>query len=156
MTLRACFKRDFLVLFTSKQSRHMLMKPKSPILKQALSSLQIGLVFAFLGISTLSACTKNQTETSGNPPTAATLSSADRGRTIYQTQCTACHNRDPKKPGSIGPEVFGSSRELLEARIMKAEYPPQYQPKRNTHSMAALPHLKNEIDSLHSYLNSNP
>ncbi|MEO5970075.1 MAG: c-type cytochrome [Bdellovibrionia bacterium] len=77
----------------------------------------------------------------------------ERGRTVYQTQCTACHNSDPRRAGSIGPEVFGSSRELLEARVLRAECPAGYKPKRETHQMAAFPHLKAEIDSLTTYLN---
>lgn len=76
----------------------------------------------------------------------------ERGRTIYQTQCTACHNSDPRKPGPIGPDVFGSSRELLEARVLRAEYPAGYKPKRQTHQMAAFPYLRGEIDSLAAYL----
>ncbi len=79
--------------------------------------------------------------------------SAERGRVVYKTQCIACHNSDPHKSGALGPDVFGSSKELLTARIMRAEYPPNYQPKRATHIMVALPHLKDEIDSLELYLN---
>lgn len=78
---------------------------------------------------------------------------AQRGRTIYQTQCITCHNTDPHKPGSIGPDLFGSPRELIEARVLRAEYPPGYTPKRQTHAMAPLPHLKNEIDALTRFLN---
>lgn len=80
---------------------------------------------------------------------------AARGRTVYQTQCIACHNPDPHKAGALGPDVFGASRDLLEARILRAEYPAGYQPKRQTHTMAALPHLKADIEALHSYLNSD-
>jgi mono/diheme cytochrome c family protein len=77
-----------------------------------------------------------------------------RGKSIYNTTCTACHNPDPKKPGNLGPDIYGSSRELIEARVMRAEYPKGYQPKRETKSMAALPHLKNDIDALAAYLNN--
>ena len=77
-----------------------------------------------------------------------------RGRAVYQTQCTACHNTNPHRPGSLGPDVFGSSRELLEARIVRGSYPAGYTPKRETHVMAPLPHLKNELDAIHAYLNA--
>ncbi|OQW54266.1 MAG: hypothetical protein A4S09_06095 [Proteobacteria bacterium SG_bin7] len=77
-----------------------------------------------------------------------------KGKITYSSSCTACHNPDPKKPGSIGPEVYGSTRELLEARVLRAEYPQGYKPKRATKSMAALPHLKNDIDALAAYLNN--
>ena len=87
------------------------------------------------------------------PAAGSTEALVSRGRTVYQTNCTACHNADPKRPGSIGPELFGSSKELIEARVMRAEYPAGYKPKRETKTMAALPHLKAEIDALHAYLN---
>lgn len=77
-----------------------------------------------------------------------------RGKTVYATSCTACHNPDPKKPGNLGPEIYGSTRELIDARVMRAEYPQNYKPKRATKQMAALPHLKNDIDALAAYLNN--
>jgi mono/diheme cytochrome c family protein len=77
-----------------------------------------------------------------------------KGRTVYQTSCTACHHSNPKKSGTLGPDVYGSSLELLSARILKAEYPPGYTPKRSTQSMAALPHLAKDLPGLHAYLNS--
>jgi mono/diheme cytochrome c family protein len=67
--------------------------------------------------------------------------------------CIACHAQDPSQDGALGPAVVGSSRELLEARVLRAEYPPGYTPKRDSQIMIALPHLANEIDALHAYLN---
>jgi mono/diheme cytochrome c family protein len=78
---------------------------------------------------------------------------AKRGKVIYSTQCTACHNSNPRLPGSLGPEVFGSSKELVEARVLRAEYPSGYKPKRETRTMGPLPHLKSELDAIHAYLN---
>jgi mono/diheme cytochrome c family protein len=78
----------------------------------------------------------------------------ERGRLIYSMQCTACHSGNPKVDGSIGPAIAGSSLELVEARVMRAEYPAGYQPKRTTKTMSALPHLKAEIPALQAYLNS--
>jgi mono/diheme cytochrome c family protein len=77
-----------------------------------------------------------------------------RGRSIYQTQCTSCHGSDPKRAGALGPDVFGSSRELLERRILHGDYPAGHKPKSPSKVMVALPHLKNEIDALTAYLNS--
>ncbi len=77
-----------------------------------------------------------------------------RGKVTYSSSCTACHNPDPKKPGSLGPEIYGSTRDLVEARVLRAEYPQGYKPKRATKSMVALPHLKNDIDALAAYLNN--
>ena len=73
---------------------------------------------------------------------------------IYSTQCISCHNTDPKKPGTVGPAVYGSSLALLEAKVMHNEYPAGYQPQRPSKMMVALPHLKNEIPALYEYLNS--
>lgn len=77
-----------------------------------------------------------------------------RGRAVYASNCTACHNPDPRKPGNVGPEVFGSSRELVEARVLRAEYPPGYKPRRETHVMPALPQMKGDVDALAAFLNS--
>ncbi|MEQ1878423.1 MAG: cytochrome c, partial [Bdellovibrionia bacterium] len=72
----------------------------------------------------------------------------------YMSACIACHNSDPKVDGILGPAIHGSSKELLEARILRAEYPTGYTPKRNSKTMVALPHLKGDIDALVAYLNS--
>lgn len=77
-----------------------------------------------------------------------------RGKSVYIANCTACHNMDPAKDGSIGPAVAGSSLQLLEDRVLKNEYPPGYQPKRQSRTMVALPHLKDSIPALHAYLNN--
>jgi len=52
----------------------------------------------------------------------------------------------------VGPDVAGSSRELLEARVLHLSYPPGYKPKRATHVMTAMPQLAPKIDDLAAYL----
>ena len=79
-----------------------------------------------------------------------------QGRTTYLSQCISCHNSDPKKDGAMGPAVFGSSRELLEARIMKGTYPENYAPKRSSTIMQPLPHLKKDLEALTIFLNHTP
>ena len=79
-----------------------------------------------------------------------------RGKRIYDVNCIACHNRDPSQGGGLGPAVAGSSYELLEARVLRAEYPPGYTPKQETRLMVPLPHLEPEIDALAAYLGSIP
>ena len=79
-----------------------------------------------------------------------------RGRGTYLANCVACHNPNPKLAGPIGPEVAGSSRALLEAKIMRNEYPPGSVPKRPTQAMVPLPHLEPEHDDLAAYLGSIP
>jgi mono/diheme cytochrome c family protein len=77
---------------------------------------------------------------------------AERGRQVYLSQCTACHATDPAKPGAVGPEVRGASRELLEAKIVRGGYPAGYQPKRPTSVMPPQPQVAADIDALAAYL----
>lgn len=86
------------------------------------------------------------------PPDDSPEARADRGKLVYQTHCTACHNADPSKLGPRGPAVRGSSRELIEARVLRAEYPPGYTPKSDSKLMPALPHLAGAVDDLAAYL----
>lgn len=76
-----------------------------------------------------------------------------RGKSIYLSSCTACHNSNPTLPGAVGPDVAGSSLELITARVLRAEYPPGYKPKRSSKLMTALPHLKEELPALSAFLN---
>jgi mono/diheme cytochrome c family protein len=80
------------------------------------------------------------------------VSAAERGRQVYMANCTVCHNPNPNEPGSQGPPIAGSSRQLVEARVLHAAYPPGYAPKRATHAMVALPHLASEIENLTAFL----
>jgi mono/diheme cytochrome c family protein len=75
-----------------------------------------------------------------------------RGRRVYQNVCIACHNADPAKDGALGPAIAGSSRALLEARVLHAEYPPGYVPKRPSQAMPAFPYLKDDIPALEAFL----
>lgn len=76
-----------------------------------------------------------------------------RGRIVYRSSCISCHNVNPKLPGSLGPDVHGSSKELLTARLLHAKYPDGYKPKRASNAMPAMPQLANDIDALTAYLN---
>jgi mono/diheme cytochrome c family protein len=77
---------------------------------------------------------------------------AERGRQIYLAQCIACHNPDPALAGPLGPQVKGSSRELLEAKVLKGSYPAGYTPKRPTTLMPPQPALEPELPNLAAYL----
>lgn len=103
-----------------------------------------------LGLALAAGCTSG----SDLSPEAQKDPLVQRGRTVYQTSCTACHNSDPKKPGAIGPDLWGSSLELLTMRVLDTKYPPGYTPKRTTAQMAPLPQLKNDIPAIHAYLNA--
>ena len=76
----------------------------------------------------------------------------ERGRAVYNDNCTACHNSDPSKDGPLGPALKGSSRALLEYRVPARAYPPGYKPKRNSRLMPAFPSLKSEVPYLADYL----
>ncbi len=76
------------------------------------------------------------------------------GRGTYNANCIACHNMDPTKDGALGPAVAGASFELLEARVIRGEYPAGYGPKRDTKVMIALPHLKAKLPEIAAYLGS--
>lgn len=77
---------------------------------------------------------------------------AQRGRSVYVANCVACHNSNPSKDGPIGPALKGSSKELLESRVLTTTYPPGYKPKRPTAVMPQFPFLKDEIPYLAAYL----
>lgn len=79
-----------------------------------------------------------------------------RGKTVYSTNCTSCHNPDPRRPGSLGPEVAHSSLELLQARVLHKTYPAGYKPKRDSKLMPELPFLEKDLPALEAYLKSFP
>lgn len=94
----------------------------------------------------LTGCTKDETK--------AYTSLESRGKATYMSNCTACHNQDPRLSGSIGPEIADSSIELLRERILHQSYPAGYKPKRNSGLMPALPFLEADIPALHAYIKS--
>ena len=77
---------------------------------------------------------------------------AERGRQIYLSQCTQCHAPDPSQAGAVGPALKGVSQALLEAKVVRGEYPSGYAPKRPTKVMPPLPALAPDIPALTAYL----
>ena len=77
-----------------------------------------------------------------------------RGKVVYETVCTACHARAPGEPGPVGPAIAGASFELLEAKVLRNEYPPGYTPKRDTQAMVPFPHVEPDLPAIHAYLAS--
>jgi mono/diheme cytochrome c family protein len=96
----------------------------------------------------VAACSKDDSSKSGIKADVA------RGRAVYLGNCVACHNNDPSRDGPIGPAIKGSSKELLESRVLSTSYPPGYKPKRPTKVMPQFPFLKDEIPYLATYLAS--
>ena len=78
--------------------------------------------------------------------------SAKDGRAVYMSVCIACHNYDPNLDGGLGPANAGASLALLEAKVLRGEYPPGYTPKRASQAMPPLPHLADQIPALYAFL----
>ena len=87
-------------------------------------------------------------------PPGATPAGGDptKGRQVYLGQCAACHNTDPAKDGTVGPAVKGSTKDLLEARVLRGEYPQGYKPKRDSKVMPPRPDLGPSIPDLVAFL----
>jgi mono/diheme cytochrome c family protein len=77
---------------------------------------------------------------------------AARGKQVYLSQCTSCHAADPAQPGPVGPPVKGSSRALLEAKVVRGTYPEGYRPKRPTTVMPPQPHIAGDVGALAEFL----
>ena len=88
-----------------------------------------------------------------SPPTQQELIA--RGRSLYNSNCIACHSPNPAQNGAIGPAIAGSSMALLEAKVIHNTYPPGYTPKRDSQAMIPLPHLASGIPALHAFLNAS-
>jgi mono/diheme cytochrome c family protein len=87
-------------------------------------------------------------EESGDPQAAL----VKRGQQVYATNCTACHAPLPTQAGPVGPAIAGAPLALLEAKVLRNEYPPGYTPKRDTKAMIPLAHLEPELPALAAYL----
>ena len=77
---------------------------------------------------------------------------AERGRQVYLAQCIQCHNANPALAGPVWPPVKGGSQELLDAKIVRGEYPPGYKPQRPTKVMPPQPTLAPDVPALAAYL----
>lgn len=111
------------------------------------ASRALALAFAVACVlQTLTACGKKQPQT-GDPKVIA-------GRGVFLARCIACHSSNPAIDGTLGPAVKGSSLELLQARVLRGEYPPGYTPKRASKIMVRLPLTEEDVANLHAYLNA--
>ena len=95
-----------------------------------------------------------QLENDINDQSITLIGNPAKGKAIYYLNCISCHNLDPKKQGSIGPQIYGSSKELLSKKILFGKYPKNYKPKRSKKVMPLMPHLDKEIKNLHAFLNA--
>ena len=120
------------------------------------------LFFALLVILLISNCEKKSIEQEeaeadqkNHNNTVALTTDIEKGRMVYFANCVSCHNNNPKKPGSIGPEVYGVSIDVLTQKIVSGKYPENYRPKRPSKIMPEMPHLNKEISNLHAFINSS-
>jgi mono/diheme cytochrome c family protein len=75
-----------------------------------------------------------------------------RGQRTYQNVCIACHHANPNRAGTLGPAIAGSSVELLEAKVLRGEYPAGYEPKSTTRVMPPFTYLKDKLPDIAAYL----
>ena len=120
------------------------------------------LFFALLLIMLVSNCDKKSIEQEESKAeqkklnyTVSITTDIEKGRMVYFANCVSCHNNNPKKPGSIGPEVYGASIDVLTQKIVFGKYPENYRPKRTSKIMPLMPHLNKEISNLHAFINSS-
>ena len=119
------------------------------------------LFFALLLIMLVSNCEKKSNEQEEAEKDQKKLNNAfaltkdfEKGRVVYFANCVSCHNHNPKKPGSIGPAVYGVSIDVLTQKIVSGKYPENYRPKRTSKIMPSMPHLNKDISNLHAFINS--
>ena len=84
--------------------------------------------------------------------------SISRGKLLYLSNCIQCHNKDPNLKGPIGPEMIDAPLDVMTSKVMTGKYPaqlpPGFLPKRKTTAMRAITKLKNDIPSIHAWVQS--
>jgi len=77
-----------------------------------------------------------------------------RGKHYYDNVCIACHNGNPTVDGTLGPALAGASLDVIQAKVMRGEYPEGYTPKRDTGTMPRFQYLEPELEGIAAYLAS--
>ncbi|MGE3610419.1 MAG: cytochrome c [Bacteriovoracaceae bacterium] len=84
--------------------------------------------------------------------------SLEKGKRLFLSNCTSCHNKDPNFKGSIGPELVDAPLDVMTAKVTTGRYPEKlpagFIPKRKTKLMRPFPHLKNDVPSIHAWIQS--
>jgi mono/diheme cytochrome c family protein len=76
------------------------------------------------------------------------------GKRLYVLNCVRCHNADPTKAGTIGPELYTTPDTVFATKVPEGKYPSGYTPKRRTKIMPKFPHLTNKTDLIYNYIRS--
>jgi len=76
----------------------------------------------------------------------------EEGRRIYIGTCVRCHSLDPRKQGSIGPDLFSTPRDVFRTKVPKGVYPLGYRAKRNTKIMPKFSDLERKVDWIYQYI----
>ncbi|MCH2169387.1 cytochrome c [Myxococcota bacterium] len=77
---------------------------------------------------------------------------AARGKVTYMNICIACHAADPSENGVLGPPIANASMELLEAKVIRGEYPKGYVPKRAGSTMPNYAYVEAQLPDLQAFL----
>ena len=77
-----------------------------------------------------------------------------RGKRIYQSSCTMCHNSNPSKVGILAPNIEDSDSMTIESMILYGKPPKGQNPKWDYVDMNPLPYLIEEVPFLFEYINS--
>lgn len=85
-------------------------------------------------------------------PTDETL--RQEGKRLYIANCVRCHNVNPTKVGSVGPELFTTPLEVFRTKVPKGLYPSGYTPKRRSKVMPKFSSLTNTVDFIYDYVRS--
>jgi mono/diheme cytochrome c family protein len=82
----------------------------------------------------------------------------EKGKRLYLSNCIQCHNRDPNRKGSIGPEMVDAPLEVMTSKVMTGLYPEKlpagFIPKRKTKAMRKIPKLQKDIPDIHAWVQS--
>lgn len=75
----------------------------------------------------------------------------EAGRRVFSQNCVSCHGSNAA--GGFGPDIRGSSLQLVKLKVTKGKYPDGYKPKRESSAMPQFPWLEKDVPDLYCYLN---
>lgn len=78
----------------------------------------------------------------------------EKGKAIYTAKCISCHNANPAKKGSVGPDIADANLSLLILKTQHRKYPAGYKPKRKTNMMPKIPLKEKQLMDLYEYISS--